>query len=65
MKKWWKYKAQIVAIALGAFLYPGMAQDAPLTTVSSVANAVPGQVVTVDVRVLGFTNIGAATLTLD
>jgi len=41
------------------------AQNAPVTTISTVNNAIPNQEVTVPVTVTGFNNIGSATLTLN
>lgn len=45
--------------------YNCMAQNAPVTTVASFNNAIPGQQVVIPVTVTGFNNIGAMTLTMD
>ena len=49
-------------IVAGNYLF---AQNAPVTTAATVANAIPGQNVTVPVTVTNFNTIGSATLTLD
>ncbi len=41
------------------------AQNAPVTTIATVTNAIPSQDITVPITVTGFNNIGSATLTLD
>lgn len=67
----WNKKRTIFLLGLlSGFWFPGtfsmvFAQNAPVTTATTVVNAVPGTQVTVPVTVTGFTNIGSFTLHLN
>ncbi len=47
------------------FLQAAQGQNAPVTSLSVVGNAIPGQQVTVQVTVTGFNNIGSVSLSMD
>ena len=55
-------------LLMGVFLFMSFilqGANAPVTTLGSPCNAVPGQSITVPVKVAGFSNISGLTLSLD
>lgn len=61
----WCMLKQLLISCLIVSCYTIHGQNAPVTSVGTVSNAVPGQNITVPVTVTGFNNIGSANLTLD
>jgi hypothetical protein len=49
---------------LGEFFNSASAQNAPVTTASTITDAIAGQQVTVQITVTGFNNIGSVSLTM-
>jgi len=54
-----------ILLSAGSSGLQSNAQNAPITSIATVGNAVPGQPVVVPVTVTSFNNIGSMTLTLD
>ncbi|MFZ0280033.1 MAG: T9SS type A sorting domain-containing protein [Bacteroidales bacterium] len=58
-------KILITCLACFQFYAETEAQNAPVTTIASIRNPVPGQMITIPVTVTGFVNIGSISLSID